>query len=187
LEGVKLLEENAKEYGIGDSFPLDKEPDNPKIELTRQRSFFSVAGCAILAFVCVAILVIAAPQFLESRRLSGESSAIGSLRTINAAQGIFIERGKNKRYGTLRDLEAAGYIDEVLGSGVKQGHKFEVQLIDGAKHGYWVKVSPVIPGETGYRYWLTNQTEVSYFSLEDFKVDRATGKANRDLQPIGGH
>ncbi|MDF1665988.1 MAG: hypothetical protein P1V97_29800 [Planctomycetota bacterium] len=107
-------------------------------------------------------------------------SAIRSMRTINAAQALFIKRNPKKSYGTLEELGADAYIDDVLSSGSKQGYSFEmVQRIEKGKQQYWVKASPVAPprldGEVFFldqrneRFFFTNELGVIYQTFSDFE------------------
>lgn len=98
------------------------------------------------------------------------SSAIGSLRTLNASQAIFLERSPLGRYGSLTELMNDNYIDEVLGKGEKRSYNFQVahRKLNG-KDEYWVKASPVSLEDNEYPFLYTNQTGIIYFSSHDIE------------------
>jgi type II secretory pathway pseudopilin PulG len=146
-----------------------------------------VGGLCSLISVVAVVAAIAIPNLMEARKHGNEAAAMGSLRTINASQAIYIERSKSQKYGNLQDLGNDEYLDTVLAAGTKNGYKFEVwPSPSNPNYEYWVKASPVKPGETGERFFYTNQTGAIHFSKSDFDIDRATGKPSKYLQAIGG-
>lgn len=119
-------------------------------------------------------------QNINTRGHSFWKSAKGSMRTLNASQALFIKRSATQRYGSLDELGADGYIDDVLRAGTKMGYSFEVahRSVNGT-HQYWVKASPVNPprvdgrlfflDQRGERYFFTNELGVIYQSYSDFE------------------
>ncbi|MDF1665986.1 MAG: hypothetical protein P1V97_29790 [Planctomycetota bacterium] len=126
-----------------------------------------------IVLVGVALFLVAGvglANLLETHCCSNDSSAIGSMRTISASQAIFLERNPLQRYGTLEELGEDNYVDEVLRAGAKQGFFFEVaqRTIEG-EHQYWAKASPMMPGQTGERFYFTNESGVLFHSDRDFE------------------
>jgi type IV pilus assembly protein PilA len=136
-----------------------------------KRAFTLIELMIVIAIIAI-ISAIFIPNLLEIRKSGNEMSAISSLRAINASMAVYIERNPAQRYGTLTDLETDGYVDNVLGSGTKAGYKFTVNLsfdpilkpgsLD-PQYEYSVSASPVILGQTGNRYFETNQGGLVYF------------------------
>lgn len=108
-------------------------------------------------------------NLLEARRHGNEAAAIGALKVLNTAQTLFREGDKDQDgvldYGTLEDLAGVGLIDEALASGVKQGYRFAVRVSPQAPEFLWMATAtPVEPGRTGDRYFVTNHAGVIYYS-----------------------
>jgi type IV pilus assembly protein PilA len=125
---------------------------------------------AVLALVVLGLcLVIAIPNLIDSRKYGGEAPAIGALKTINTSQTLFREGDKEGDgvldYGDLQELSNTTLIDGVLGSGVKQGYRFEVRASPATPEFLWFAVAnPVTPGTTGDRYFCTNHAGVIYYT-----------------------
>lgn len=147
-------------------------------------------GCLIFVIVAASacLLTVAGLGYVlysiqTARTIQAQSQrAIGSVRTLNVAQVLYKE--KNGSFGTLADLEREGMIDSNLGSGVKNGYEFELMVLDQGER-YWIKASPLKPGDPHERRFFSNQEDLMYQSLTDFEVDNATGKPTTKLQRIG--
>ncbi|MBX3466385.1 MAG: hypothetical protein KF878_05735 [Planctomycetes bacterium] len=105
----------------------------------------------------------------EARLHGNEAAAIGALKTINTAQVVFREGDKDGNgeldYGTLAQLAHARLIDEALGSGTKQGYRFEALPSPTTPEFLWMATAtPVEPGRTGTRHFVTNHSGVIYYS-----------------------
>jgi type IV pilus assembly protein PilA len=158
-----------------------------------RRAFTLIELMIVIAIIAI-IAAIAIPNLLEARKHGNEASAIGSLRTLNASMAIYIERNASQRYATtLADLETDGYIDNVLGSGAKQGYLFKTFATDDLFSGspppgptlnyqyeYLIGTKPAVDGQTGDRYFASNQSGVIHFTNS---ADLAGGVLGR---PIGG-
>lgn len=142
------------------------------------------------AFVVLFVLSFLALLFISNFMGSCDcgnprSAAIGSLRTLNASQAIFLERSPFRRYGSLTELMKDGYIDEILGKGEKRFYNFQVahRKLEG-KVEYWVKASPVSLEDNEYHFYYTNQTGIIYFSSHDFEPGFHNYEAFSELTPL---
>ena len=120
-------------------------------------------------------MAIAIPNLLRARMAANEVSAIGSMRTLNTAALTYAEKynqgyppglaalGPAPANGTA-DARAANLIDAVLASGQKSGYFFTYSAgerdADGRVKTYAIYAEPVKPGNTGQKYYFTDQTGV---------------------------
>lgn len=113
------------------------------------------------------VAAIAIPNLLEARKHANESSAIGALRTINAAQSIHLDRDENGQYaGNMRELAKFGLIDSVLATGEKNGYFFDLKHGSDPRFEYVVTASPTSP-EVGARHFKTDQSGVIFFRMDE--------------------
>ena len=131
-----------------------------------------------LLIVVAIILIIAAisvPNLLRSRMAANEASAVGSMRTVNTACiaysttfGGFPSSLSNLGTSGAASSTSADLIDNVLASGTKTGYTFT--YTPGAAAGgiipvYTLTASPVVAGQTGQRYFFTDQSAVIRFNV----------------------
>jgi len=141
----------------------------------------------VVAGACLATLLMLAgaawlllPNLLPARKQGNESAAIGSLKAIANAQTLFREGDKDQDgvlsyTGSLQQLGDAGpnheaLIDSVLAAGTKQGYHFSMGTGRHPQFEFWAKACPVIPRETGHRFFCTDMRGLVYFSQFDFPV-----------------
>lgn len=130
--------------------------------------WIDLAPCGTILLLILCGVVIAAPT---SRGGGNERWAIGALKTIDTSQTLFREGDKEGDglldYGSLQELSNAALIDPFLGSGVKQGYRFEVRASPTTPEFLWFAVAnPIEPGVTGDRSFCTNHTGVIYYTSE---------------------
>ena len=144
----------------------------------------SLWSCGCVAVVVLGIAAVAGPKLISARTHGNESAAIGSLKTLHMAQSLIHEKNDRGRYGTLSELAEAELIDMVIGSGEKQGYRFECKPTTGGE-GWWATAAPAVPGTTGNRYFATNHQELIYYALEPISVDPATGLPPEGTKLVG--
>lgn len=152
----------------------------PKPEQTSsgKQLISSLWSCGCVVIVVLGIAAVAAPKLISARIPGNEAAAIGSLKALQSAQAHRLK--KTERFGTLADLSSASLIDMVIGSGEKQGYRFECQPT-AAGDGWWATARPALPGKTGDRHFATNHQGLIYVSREGpIAVDPQTG-----LPPAG--
>ena len=147
---------------MSDDAPKKKESDGP--DLMR----LVVIGLFAL-FAIGAAVVLSVPNLVQPPMMNNRSAAIGALKTIYSTQTIFREGDKEGDelldYGTLQELSDAGLIDPQLGTGTRQGFRFDVRPSTKTSEFLWFAVAnPVTPGRTGDIYFCTNHAGVIYFT-----------------------
>jgi prepilin-type N-terminal cleavage/methylation domain-containing protein len=153
---------------------------------------FSLLELLIVVAIILIIAGIAIPQYLKARMQANEASAIGSLKAIANANVLY-----EKTYGlgfatTLQNLAPppgggavtsanADILDPVIASGIKSGYNFTyTPLTTGGSptpNGFVVTANPIVPGQTGNRYFFMDGSFVIRFDT--------TGPATVSSKPIG--
>jgi type IV pilus assembly protein PilA len=127
---------------------------------------FSLIELLIVVAIILIIAAIAIPNLLRSKMAANESSAVGSMRTINTASVAFSTTYGN--YPTkLGDLAtgasvsstSADLIDTVLASGTKSGYALTYSSAS-PYQGYSLTAAPLTQNVTGQRYFYTDQSGV---------------------------
>lgn len=149
-----------------------------------------------LAFVgIVGVLFAFALYNLDHRHGGGnETAAIGGLKTIGTAQMLFREADKeedgNLDYGTLMELSQAGHtglIDQVLGSGTKNGYLFKCTYgVRTSEFIWFATATPALPGVTGDRYFAANHEGVTFYTTSQaFSLNTLNCTIPAGVQPVG--
>lgn len=144
----------------------------------------AIAGLVMgyLSFVAIPmILIIAAiaiPNLLRSRIAANESSAVGSIRTLNTAEITYASTYTTVGYTcSLMELDgaygtgqqpsekSAQLIDSTLAGGQKSGYRFTLSNCSGSPvESYQTTAEPIAPGQSGQRVFCSDQTGVIRFS-----------------------
>jgi type IV pilus assembly protein PilA len=139
----------------------------------RNERGFSLVELLIVVAVILIISAIAIPNFITSKLRANESAAIENMRTITSANVVYSTTWQSGYASTLGTLggnaaaptqTAAGLLDSVLSSGNKSGYSYSYSAAAPDSAGnidnYTLNASPEIPGQTGVRYFYTDQTAV---------------------------
>ena len=161
---------------------------------------FTLIELLIVVAIIGIIAAIAVPGLLRARMSGNEASAIGSVRTLSTAQAMFAASCGGGGYAaSLVGLSTAPtgsvpFISADLGSGTKQGYSFSVtqgtnQIVGQAAtcnnvaasyDGFFVTGNPVTPGQSGVRFFATDQTGLIKTAMA--AITSATFAAAQNLQ-----
>jgi type IV pilus assembly protein PilA len=141
----------------------------------RTGSLPSLIGIVALGLT---ILSISIPNLLRSRIAANEASAVGSVRTLNAAVASYV--GEHPAEGYPQKLsDLTPYIDGVLANGEKSGYKFsyepQVPYQGAAATGFKVVATP-----------SNDQTGVRRFSMNETGVINYQASASQPEKPLDG-
>ena len=135
---------------------------------------FSLIELLIVVAIILIIAAIAIPNLLRSRIAANQSSAVGSLRTLNTAEITYSSTFGNgftvdmpslgpTADGSSPTSTAAGLIDSVLAAGSKSGYSFTYSPgtsdSSGKINTYMFTAVP-ITSSTGTNYYYTDQSGV---------------------------
>lgn len=77
----------------------------------KKETGFSLVELLIVLVIIMILTAIAVPALLQARRSANEGAAVGTLRTMSAAEVTYASRN-NQQYGPLAELVRGGYIDD---------------------------------------------------------------------------
>lgn len=124
----------------------------------------------IVVFIGI-IAAIAIPSLLRSRMSANEACAVGSLKTVAAAQTDYNNNSSPHTYtqelACLLSGKGAGdiaFIDPALGSGLKCGYRVAMDAgspdPNGSRWEWSATAWPVVYGSTGVRSFYINETGI---------------------------
>ncbi|HVN08642.1 MAG TPA: prepilin-type N-terminal cleavage/methylation domain-containing protein [Patescibacteria group bacterium] len=148
---------------------------------------FSLIELLIVVAIILIIAAIAIPNFIRSRITANEASAVAALRTIDTACVNYANTYGVGYPASLATLGSSGVatstsadlLDNVVAGGMKSGYTFTYTAgpsAGGMISTYSVTANPVTPGQTGVRYFFTDETFVIRFN--------ATAQASASDSPI---
>ena len=143
----------------------------------KKQKGFSLIELLIVVAIILIIAAIAIPNLLKSKMAANESSAVGSVRTINTGEVTYAAGCPNVGYSSsLTELNtgancAAGLniIDNVLATGAKSGYTFAYAAAPDATkliNTYTLTAVPGVVGTTGQRGFYSDQTGVIRYTLD---------------------
>jgi type IV pilus assembly protein PilA len=130
--------------------------------------------------VYLIIGAIAIPNMLRARMAANESSAVGSMRTLEVAESTYATGHPGQGYTcSLSDLAAAESINGSLATGQKNGYAFEITdcsagLEGGPNVKYQIVAYPLRFNQTGQRSFCSDESGI-------IKADRG-GSARRCIE-----
>jgi prepilin-type N-terminal cleavage/methylation domain-containing protein len=145
------------------------------MQLQKQKGFSLIELLIVVAIILI-IAAIAIPNLLRARIAANESSAVGSIRTINTAMVSY-----NSAYPTVGfaanltaltsngcappDSTQACLIDTQLASGTKSGYAFSAAGSGTSPaSSYYAAASPLTPNQTGVRSFCSIADAVVRYS-----------------------
>ncbi len=155
----------------------------------RKQKGFSLIELLIVVAIILIIAAIAIPNLLRSRIAANESSAVGSIRTLNTAEVTYASTYPDLGFTcTLTDLQpaaagatptptAASIIDSVLASGTKSGYTFVLSNCTGTPKVTYNVVGTPVSNNVGVRIFCSDQSGV-------IRYDPGTGACTATSTPL---
>ena len=138
---------------------------------------FSLIELLIVVALIGILAALAVPNLVQSKKAANEASAIASVRNLVTAEITYASTLGGGNFGSLAELSAENFADEVLGSGQKDGYDFSVAANESV--GFSVIATPTVPGTTGERSFYGDETGVIRYAVDGTVPDSTS-------PPLGG-
>jgi prepilin-type N-terminal cleavage/methylation domain-containing protein len=146
------------------------------MEMTRRKqNGFSLLELLIVVTIILIISAIAIPNLLRSRMAANGAAAVGTLRTVNSSCVAYSSNWGTGYPVSLSNLGpakpatavAADLVDSTVAGETKSG--YALTHVSGAPANgkiwtYTIKANPVVPGQTGGRYFTDQSSVIRYNS-----------------------
>ncbi len=128
---------------------------------------FTLIEIMVVLGVIIVLVIIAVPNFLRSRVIANEITAVNSLRAINNGCQLF--HINNQIYPSslsvlVEPTSNPPYIDSALATGEKQGYEFNYQLVD-SDH-FTVNANSLSGGMLKGRYFYMDESGVIHVNSD---------------------
>ena len=124
---------------------------------SNSRRAFTLVEIMVVVAIVMILIGIAVPNILRSRVTANEGAALANLKALNGAcQSYHIDQQGYPESLSALSTATPSYIDNVLGSGQKQGYQFIYELID-SDH-FIVHANPIHTGLLKGRYFYLDES-----------------------------
>ncbi len=163
----------------------------------KKQKGFSLIELLIVVAIILIIAAIAIPNLLRSKIAANESSAVGSVRTINTAEVTYQSTWGTGFAATLANLGGAApcttatgltacLIDPLLSTApfTKSGYTFAAvggNLVGAVRNTFEVNATPSVVQTTGVRSFCADQTGLIQFQASGAAI--GTGPGSCSLVP----
>ncbi len=121
------------------------------------RRAFTLIEIMIVLLILSVLIAIAVPSILRSRVAANEGAAMGNLKTLNTAcQAYHIDQQTYPESIQTLSTTNPPYIDNVLGSGTRQGYEFVYESSD-SDH-FTIHANPIHTGLLKGRYFYLDES-----------------------------
>jgi len=124
----------------------------------RSTKGFSLLELLIVVAIILIIATIAIPNFIRSRQLANENSAVANLRTVSNAEATYIT-SSGGFFGDMSQLVGERLLDNRFGTGVVGGYNYAIAT-DGFQ--YTADATPVARNNGRYGYYMTAEGVIHY-------------------------
>ena len=148
----------------------------------KKQKGFSLIELLIVVAIILIIAAIAIPNLMRSKMAANQSSAVGSLRTVNTAMVTYSTNYPAVGYaaaltnlgGAAASCAGSAYasssnaclIDSVLATGTKSGYIFSAAGGGGTPAVTYTSLAlPQVQGSTGQNAYCSDQSGVLYYDL----------------------
>jgi prepilin-type N-terminal cleavage/methylation domain-containing protein len=152
----------------------------------KKQKGFSLIELLIVVAIILIIAAIAIPNLMRARMSANESSAAGSIRTINTAEVSYFTTyptigyaanlsslGMGTAGGACTPSTTQGcFIDSTLAGGTKEGYSFTAT---GTTSTYTSLAAPLALNSTGTRAFCSDQTGVIYYNSGSSSCSSGSG------------